>query len=236
MEQNQQENQVNPSAAPQPREPLPAFGSQPAWAPQQSYGTPLSPYAGSFQQPYGGYPQQNFGGYPQQGYNTDPNREPLPILNVNLGYHQTGGFNMISNEFANWLNQNGLVEAFTTGAGDTLFVNHEKRFGVLRKNGEYGIQSFYLDDIIEVRTYDDENLVVDWNRMSSWRVMERSTRFSTNEVYMNVRMSNQLTLKIQIFRGVNGNVKRNTNDHINLLNYACQLSHIVYSLACNAPR
>lgn len=226
MEQNQFDNPFSQAGAPDTREPLPTYGSQPMWAPQQSYGA----YP---QQNYGTDSQQPYGAYPQQPYGADPNREPLPTMNFNMGFHQSGGYNMMNNEFANWLSQNGLVEAFTTGAGDTLYVNHEKRFGVLRKNGEYGVQSFYLDDVIEIRTYDDENLVVDWNRMSSWRVMNRSTRYSTNEVYMNVRMMNQLTLKIQIFHGVNGNIKRDSYDHVNLLNYACQVTHILFSLVNN---
>ena len=137
----------------------------------------------------------------------------------------------MTNEFSNWLIQNGLSEAFTTNAGDTLYTNKAKKFGVLRKNGEYGVQSFYLDDIVEFKTYDDEKLIAEWNSMTSWRVLERSTRFSTNEVYMNIKLKNQQVLKLQIFRGTNGNIKRDSNDHINLFNYACQISQIIYNCA-----
>lgn len=137
----------------------------------------------------------------------------------------------MTNEFSNWLSQNGLTEAFTTNAGDTLYTNRDKKFGVLRKNGEYGVQSFYLDDIIDFKTYDDENLIAEWNYMTSWRVLERCTRFSTNEVYMNIRLKNQQVLKLQIFRGTNGNIKRDSNDHVNLFNYACQISQIIYNCA-----
>ncbi len=136
----------------------------------------------------------------------------------------------MANDFATWLVENGLKEAFTTSAGDTLYFNMTKRFGVLKKKDEMGVQSFYLDDIIEIQTYDDENLVLDWNScMSAWRVMPRSTRFSTNEVYMNIRLQNQLVLRIQIFKAAKKNVERKSNDHVNLLNYACQLSQIVYN-------
>ena len=136
----------------------------------------------------------------------------------------------MANDFAAWLEENGLKEVFTTSAGDTLYFNMTKRFGVLKKKNEMGVQSFYLDDIIEIQTYDDENLVLDWNScMSAWRVMPRSTRFSTNEVYMNIRLQNQLVLRIQIFKAEKKNVERKSNDHVNLLNYACQLSQIVYN-------
>lgn len=136
----------------------------------------------------------------------------------------------MANDFATWLEENGLKEVFTTSAGDTLYFNMTKRFGVLKKKNEMGVQSFYLDDIIEIQTYDDENLVLDWNScMSAWRVMPRSTRFSTNEVYMNIRLQNQLVLRIQIFKAAKKNVERKSNDHVNLLNYACQLSQIVYN-------
>ncbi len=136
----------------------------------------------------------------------------------------------MANDFATWLVENGLKEAFTTSAGDTLYFNMTKRFGVLKKKDEMGVQSFYLDDIIEIQTYDDENLVFDWNScMSAWRILPRNTRFSTNEVYMNIRLQNQLVLRLQIFRAAKKNVERKSNDHVNLLNYACQLSQIVYN-------
>ncbi len=138
----------------------------------------------------------------------------------------------MTNDFASWLSQNGLVEAFTTSAGDTLYVNNEKKFGVLRKYGEYNVQSFYFSDMVEFKTYDDENLIAEWNCCTtSWRIGERSTRFSTNEVYMEIRLRNQLVIKMQLFRAAKKNISRDTKDHINLFNYACQISQIVYNCA-----
>ncbi|MBQ4611965.1 MAG: hypothetical protein IJB26_00285 [Clostridia bacterium] len=139
----------------------------------------------------------------------------------------------MNNEFQIWLEQNGLTEAFTTSAGDALYVNRDKKFGVLRKHGEYGVHSFYLDDIIEFKTYDDENPVAEWSAYhdANWRLYERSTRFSTNEVYVNLRLRNQLVLKIQLFVGTTGNIRRDSYNHVNLYNYACQISHLLYNLA-----
>ena len=135
----------------------------------------------------------------------------------------------MATDFSSWLVENGLTEAFTTTAGDTLYLNMSKKFGVLKRKNEMGVQSFFLKDIIEIQTYDDENLVYDWNTcMSAWRVMPRNTRFSTNEVYMNIRLQNQIVLRVQIFKAVKKNIERQSNDHVNLLNYACQLSQIVY--------
>lgn len=140
----------------------------------------------------------------------------------------------MNNDFMNWLAANGLTQLFTTNAGDTLYVNLEKKLGVLHKYGEYGAQSFFLNDIIEFRTYDDEHLVSEWNCMMPWRVLQRATGYSTNEVYINIRMRNQLMLKLQIFRGVNGNIRRSSNDHWYMFNYACQLSQKLYEsiMAC----
>ena len=135
---------------------------------------------------------------------------------------------MMTNDFANWLVQNGLVEAFTTTAGDALFVNPQKRFGVLKKCNDYGALSFYWDDVMSIQTKDDEHLVAEWNRMSGWRTNARNTRFSTNEVYINIRFSNHSEVKLQIFHGTKGNVSRDTFDHVNLYNYACQLTQILY--------
>lgn len=137
----------------------------------------------------------------------------------------------MTNEFLQWLAKYGLTAAFTTSAGDTLYTNREKKFGVLAKNGEYGVQSFYLDDIIAFKTFDDENLIAEWNCWTSWRVLGRSTRFSTNEVYMDITLKNQQVLRLQIFRGVSRNVDRDSNEHINLFNYACQISQYIYNCA-----
>ena len=51
----------------------------------------------------------------------------------------------MQNEFSDWLAQNNLTEVFTTNAGDTLYVNSEKRFAVLKKSGTYTTQAFYFD-------------------------------------------------------------------------------------------
>ena len=135
----------------------------------------------------------------------------------------------MTNDFSEWLNQNGLVEAFTTQAGDSLYTNLQKKFGVIRRAGEFGVQSFYLDDVVGFKVYDDENLVVEWDCMTTWRILPRSTRYSTNEVYMQIRLKNQYVFRLQIFRAVNRNVERDTNDHVSLYNYACQLAQIVYN-------
>ena len=140
----------------------------------------------------------------------------------------------MTQEFSNWLAQNGLTEAFTTHAGDTLYVNKAKKFGVLRKNGEYGIKSFYLDDIVEIKTYDERRLIVSWDRLNSWTVTERSTRHSTSSVVMNITLRSQEVLKIQIFKATYGKIARNSSNYVNLLNYACQLSQIVCNCACGS--
>ena len=129
-------------------------------------------------------------------------------------------------DFSSWLVQHGLKEAFTTNAGDSLYINKEQNFGVLRKKGEYGTHSFYLDDILEFKTYDDENLIVSWTPNFPMKISERSTRHSTNEVFIKIFFKDRRVLKLQIFHGIHGNIRRNTNEHINLLNYSCQISQI----------
>lgn len=137
----------------------------------------------------------------------------------------------MNGNFESWLYENGLQHVFTTNAGDAFYANREKKFGVLRKNGEYGVQSFYLDDIIEFKTYDDEILIAEWNTMFSWRVLQRATYHSTNEVYMLIKLKNQMSLRLQIFRGTKGNIKRDSNEHVQLFNYACQISQLIYKCA-----
>ncbi len=137
----------------------------------------------------------------------------------------------MTNDFANWLVQNELTEAFTTAAGDSLFTNVKKLFGVIKKYGELGVHSFYLDDIIEVKTYDDEHLVVEWNRFSSWRMYPMSNRYSTNEIFMIIRLKDQTSLRLQFFRGTNGNIPRGTSGHADWINYAYQLTQRVVALA-----
>ncbi|MBE6977231.1 MAG: hypothetical protein E7438_01115 [Ruminococcaceae bacterium] len=140
----------------------------------------------------------------------------------------------MTGEFSAWLAKYGLTESFTTPAGDAFYVNISKKFGVLRKNGEYGIQSFYLDDILEFQTYDDENLVAEWNAYRSWRIPERNTRYSTNEVYMTLRLKDGKTIRIQLFRATGGNIQRNSPQHVNLIEYARQISQVVYNCAAAA--
>ena len=135
----------------------------------------------------------------------------------------------MTNDFSFWLAQNGLSEILTTAAGDSMYVNREKLFGVIRKRGEYAAHSFYLDDIVECKTYDDENLIVEWSKTTPWTLSERSIRYSTSQVFMKIRFRNNQILKLQIFLGTEGNIKRNTEKHIALLNYACQVSQIIYS-------
>lgn len=138
---------------------------------------------------------------------------------------------MMTKEFSDWLAKYGLTEAFTTQAGDTLYTNVQKKFGVLKKSGEYGVRSFYLDDITGFKVFDDENLVVDWNYATTWRALSRSTSFSTNEVYMNIRLKDQSVIQLQIFKAVNGNISRSSHVHADLYNYACQIAQIVYNCA-----
>lgn len=135
----------------------------------------------------------------------------------------------MNNDFYYWLQQNGLTEEFTTNAGDSFYTNQAKGFGVIKKHEPHTVQSFYLRDIVELKTYDDENLICEWNNMSHWMSYPKSSKFSTNEVYIKIRFSNQTVIKLQIFRGINGNVKRDSENHINLLNYACQISQILYN-------
>ncbi len=135
----------------------------------------------------------------------------------------------MTGDFQNWLAQNGLTPVFTTTAGDTLYVSYVQRFAFLQKYGTVGGQSFFLHDIVEVQTFDDENLMATWNRMMPFQVMPRSTSHSTNEVYMKIRLSNNQILKVQIFKAVHGNIERDSISHANLCNYACQLSHVWYN-------
>lgn len=135
------------------------------------------------------------------------------------------------NSFMEWVEENGLSLVFTTAAGDSFYVNREKGFGVIKKVNDYGAHSFFLTDIAEIRTYDDEHLVAEWNSMASWRTEERSTRYSTNEMYMKISFRTRPGVRLQIFRATRGNIDRNTLDHMNLYNYACQLTQILSAAA-----
>ena len=43
----------------------------------------------------------------------------------------------MANDFFSWLNENGLVEAFTTSAGDTFYVNKENILSYKTRNAVY---------------------------------------------------------------------------------------------------
>lgn len=137
----------------------------------------------------------------------------------------------MTKDFAEWLAQNGLAAIFTTSAGDSFFANRDKKFGVIKRAGEYNTFSFYLDDIVGFTTFDDENLVAEWKYRSPWRILPRNTNFSTEEVFINISFRNGSSIRLCIFKAVGSNVRRNTNEHIELLNYACRISHAVYDLA-----
>lgn len=137
----------------------------------------------------------------------------------------------VSPAFTSWLAENGLSEVFTTPAGDSFYANTLKKFGVLRKLSENGVRSFYLDDIIDIQTFDDENQIAHWNYYNNMMVLPLSTRFSTNEVFIKITLRNQMVLKLQVFHGTRGNISRNTQEHIQMMNYACSLTRALSDLA-----
>ena len=138
----------------------------------------------------------------------------------------------MTNDFMNWLAMNGLSTAFVTSSGDALYANKLKGFGVIQKHGETGAHSFYFNDIVEIKTYDDENMVMEWNRsMMGWRMGERSTRHSSNEVTMTIRFMHSPVIKMRLFKAEGGNVERDSIEHVNLFNYACQITQIAINCA-----
>ncbi len=137
-------------------------------------------------------------------------------------------------DFQKWLNENNLEHLFTTPAGDSFWANREKKFGVLQRNGEIGASSFYLDDIMEITTYDDENTLVHWSSISPWRVMPRQTIHSSYQFYTMIKLKNQLELRIQIYRSTDRNVVRNSDEFHNIANYALQISQCLYGCAYHA--
>ncbi|MBR2724794.1 MAG: hypothetical protein IKB72_05095 [Ruminococcus sp.] len=131
--------------------------------------------------------------------------------------------------FSKWLDDNGLVKAFTTNAGDSFYVNREKKFGVVRNGAGYSVQSFYFEDVLGIRTYDDENLLCEWSLyMPTLRNMPKSNRYSTNEIKMRIQLDNGMELKIQIFRATHGNVVRESSTHVDLVNYAACITRLLY--------
>lgn len=134
-------------------------------------------------------------------------------------------------DFSAWLDQNGFSTVFITYAGDEFYANKDKSFGVIRRNNEKGAHSFYLDDIAGFQVYDDDNLVAKWTDMEPWTIMHRCTRASTREVYMKIYLKNHSPLRLKIFKADKGYIKRDSEDHVKLLNYSCQLAQLVYNLA-----
>lgn len=132
--------------------------------------------------------------------------------------------------FAKWLEQNGLVLAFCTSAGDCVYVNRQKGFGVLEKFDERGAQSFYLEDVVAFETRDDEKLVARWERNGTWGVEPRADKHSTNEMYLCLRLADGKVLKVQLFRAAAHNVERATEAHQRLYRYACNSSQCMYNL------
>ena len=132
--------------------------------------------------------------------------------------------------FAKWLEQNGLVLAFCTSAGDCVYVNRQKRFGVLEKFDERGVQSFYLDDVVLFETRDDEKLIARWAKNGIWSVEPKSERYSTNEMYICFQLADGKTLRLQLFRAADRNVERDSEAHKRLYRYACNSSQCLYNL------
>ena len=137
----------------------------------------------------------------------------------------------MDNRFNAWLEQNGLTLAFSTSAGDCVYVNRQKMFGVLKKYDENGAISFYLDYIVGFETYDDEILVARWNRSGLWGVEPKGARYSTSQVYVKMHMRDGRTLRVTLFKALEKNIDRQSDTHQRLYTYACQMSQCVYNLA-----
>ena len=134
----------------------------------------------------------------------------------------------MDNGFFQWLQQNQLKELFTTSAGDTFYYNKERGIGAIKTMNPFNVQSFNLNDVYGFETKDDEILVSSWNRNSFKMVAPKGTRYSTNEVYINITFMTRPPIKLQVFRAVSGNISRSTPNHWGLYNYACQLSQSLY--------
>ena len=132
--------------------------------------------------------------------------------------------------FAKWLEQNDLILALCTSAGDCVYVNRQKRFGVLEKFEERGVQSFYLDDIVAFETRDDEKMIARWEKNGAWGVEPKSDRHSTNEMCMNLRLVDGKKLTVQLFKAAERNVERDSEGHRRLYRYACNSSQCLYNL------
>ena len=137
----------------------------------------------------------------------------------------------MNNDFSAWLDQNGLTKAFRTQAGDTLYKNIDKMFGVLVKAGSFNVKSFYLDDVVGFRVRDDENTLFEWSVFSGWRNMPRRTHYSTSEIEMIITLRDGTKLKLQIFRAAGEKVRRDSEEHVALCNYASQIAQAVQTLA-----
>lgn len=135
--------------------------------------------------------------------------------------------------FSAWLECNGFSTVFITYAGDEFYANKEKLFGLIRKKKENGAHAFYLDDIAGFQLYDDDKLLVKWTDAEPWTVFPRCTHLSTHEVYMKIFLKNHSPLRLRIFKADKGNIPRTSEDHVKLMNYACELAGLVYNLANN---
>lgn len=132
--------------------------------------------------------------------------------------------------FSKWLEDNGLVKVFTTNAGDSFYANREKKFGVIRNGAGYSVLSFYFEDILGIRTFDDENLLCEWSLyMPTLRYLPKSNSHSTNEINMRIQMSNGVEYRIQIFRATYGNIRRDSATHVDLVNYAAQITQLFHN-------
>ncbi len=137
----------------------------------------------------------------------------------------------MTNDFYNWLAKNGLTELFTTRARDSLYVNTAKGFFVVRKDGEFGVSTYYLGDIMGVRVTDDEHTLVEWDRFASWKVHPRSERYSCSGIKMTLYLNNGTSIALWLFNSrIEGKkIPRTSNEHVDMCNYACNLAQSLVS-------
>ncbi len=135
----------------------------------------------------------------------------------------------MTNEFSLWLQQNNLVELFTTIAGDSFYYNKEKGFGAIKSQNPFNVQTFYLNDVTGFETKDDEIRVACWSCGGMWSTAPKGTRHSSNEFYMYFSLGSQPRIKLQIFKAQNrNNIPRSSTEHWKMYNYACQLSQLAF--------
>lgn len=135
----------------------------------------------------------------------------------------------MTNEFNAWLQQNNLVELFTTVAGDSFYYNKELGFGAVKNQNPFNVQTFYLNDVKGFETKDDEIRVAAWTQGGVWSTFPKGTRHSSNELYIYFTFGNQPRIKLQIFKAQNrNNISRSSTEHWRMYNYACQLSQLLF--------